>query len=153
MGIGADIKQSRFKSEFSKAIINLMFTSNWLNEKQHRLFKPYGLTSAQYNVLRILRGQYPKPSTVNLLIDRMLDRMSNASRIVDKLVAKGLVTREQNASDRRAVDVIVSEKGLALLTTIDEELDSWEDSLNRFTDDECQQFNKLLDKFRGSEPD
>lgn len=150
MGIAEDIKQKKFKNEFNKAIINLMFTSNWLNEQEHKLFKPHGLTTAQYNVLRILRGQYPKPATVNLLIDRMLDRMSNASRIVDKLVAKGLVTREQNAMDRRAVDVVLSERGLALLSGIDGELDAFETSINRLTEQECEALNHLLDKFRGS---
>lgn len=153
MGIGSDIKQSKFKSEFNKVIVNLMFTSNWLIEQEYKLFKPHGLTTAQYNVLRILRGQYPKPSTVNLLIDRMLDRMSNASRIVDKLVAKGLVTRQQNPQDRRAVDVIISDEGLSLLEGLDGELDRFERSVNNLSEQECLEINALLDRFRGSEPD
>ena len=137
MGIGADIKQKKFKSEFNKVLINLMFTSNWLNEQESQLFKPHGLTLAQYNVLRILRGQHPNPATVNLLIERMLDRMSNASRIVDKLLAKGLVYRSQNEQDRRAVDVLISEKGLDLLSKIDVELETFEESINNFDSEEC----------------
>ena len=102
VGINEDIKQSKFRSEIEKSIVNLIFTSNWLNEQQHKIFKPYGLTTAQYNVLRILRGQYPNAATVNLIIERMLDRMSNVSRIVDRLVLKDLVNRKQNQNDRRA---------------------------------------------------
>lgn len=153
MGISKDIKQKAFKSEFHKVIINLIFTSNWMNEQENKLFKPHGLTTAQYNVLRILRGQYPNSATINLLIERMLDRMSNASRIVDKLLAKGLVHRQQNDVDRRAVDVLISEKGLELLETIDVEMNKFEDSINQFSEEECRIVNEFLDKFRGSEPD
>ncbi|MFY0650435.1 MAG: MarR family transcriptional regulator [Cyclobacteriaceae bacterium] len=153
MGISADIKQEKFKSEFHKTIINLMFTSNWLDEQENKLFKPHGLTLAQYNVLRILRGQYPNPATINLLIERMLDRMSNASRIVDKLLAKGLVHRQQNIADRRAVDVIISKEGLELLGTLDAKMVDFESGINQFSEEECRAVNSFLDRFRGTEPD
>lgn len=153
MGIGKDIKQKTFKSEFHKVVINLIFTSNWLNEQENRLFKPHGLTTAQYNVLRILRGQHPNSATINLLIERMLDRMSNASRIVDKLLAKGLVHRQQNEVDRRAVDVLISDKGLKLLKLIDDEMNEFENGVNQFSEEECRVVNDFLDKFRGEEPD
>jgi len=153
MGISADIKQENFKSGFSKVVVNLMYTSNWLNEQENKLFKPYGLTTAQYNVLRILRGQYPSPATINLLIDRMLDRMSNASRIVDKLMAKDLVARQQNLKDRRAVDVVITEKGLDILEKIDVDMDKFEQSINQFTEQECKGVNTFLDRFRGTIPD
>ncbi|MFT7035528.1 MAG: DNA-binding MarR family transcriptional regulator [Cyclobacteriaceae bacterium] len=152
MGIGTDIKQKNFKSEFSKAVINLMYTSNWLNEQENKLFKPHGLTTAQYNVLRILRGQYPSPATINLLIDRMLDRMSNASRIVDKLMAKNLVARQQNLKDRRAVDVVITKKGLDILERIDVDMEKFEQSINQFTEQECKDVNTFLDRFRGTVP-
>jgi len=148
MGLEQDIKQKKFKDEFSKAIINLIFTNNWLSERQNKVFKPYGLTVAQFNVLRILRGQHPKPVTVNLIIERMLDRMSNASRIIDKLEKKGLVMRRQCQSDRRAVDVIISDEGLELLVKLDQELFSWQESVKSLTEEECVQLNNLLDKFR-----
>lgn len=151
MGLEQDIKQKKFKDEHSKAIVNLIFTNNWLNEKQNKVFKPFGLTVAQFNVLRILRGQHPKPVTVNLIIERMLDRMSNASRIVDKLEKKGLVIRKQCASDRRAVDVIISDEGLNLLTQLDQDLYSWQESVKSLTDEECEQLNFLLDRFRQSD--
>jgi DNA-binding MarR family transcriptional regulator len=153
MGIGADIKQETFKSEFSKVVVNLMYTSNWLNEQENKLFKPYGLTTAQYNILRILRGQYPSPATINLLIDRMLDRMSNASRIVDKLMAKDLVARQQNLKDRRAVDVVITKKGLDILGKIDIDMEQFEQSINQFTEQECKDVNTFLDRFRGTVPD
>ncbi len=148
MSLDEDIRQSSWKSEFSKVVVNLLFTSNWVNERQFRLFKPFDLTLPQYNVLRILRGQYPNPCTVNLIIERMLDRMSNASRIVDKLEKKGLVIRSQCKDDRRAVDVTISAKGLDLLSQIDESLESWEGNIRNLSDEECAQLNSLLDKFR-----
>ncbi len=148
MGLEQDIKQSKFKNEFSKVVVNLIFTNNWMNETQSKMFKKNGLTSPQFNVLRILRGQYPKPVTINLIIDRMLDRMSNASRIVDKLEKKGLVVRKQCASDRRAVDVIISEDGLNLLEDLDNEMRRWEENFQSLSENECIELNRLLDKLR-----
>ncbi|MEQ8583029.1 MAG: MarR family transcriptional regulator [Marinoscillum sp.] len=148
MGIGEDIKQSKFKSELSKAIINILYTNSWLSQKQVLLFKPYGLTTPQFNVLRILRGQHPKPATINLLIERMLDKSSNASRIVDKLESKGLVARRQCPNDRRAVDVIITSQGLDLLARTDLDMDRWEDGLVSLSEEEARQLNVLLDKLR-----
>lgn len=148
MGLDEDIKQPKWKNNFSKAIVNLHFTTNWVIEKQHQLFKPYGLTLPQFNVLRILRGQHPNPSTVNLIIERMLDRMSNASRIIDKLEQKKLVIRKQCKEDRRAVDVLISDKGLALLAEMDTAMSNWEQSFCNLSEEESSQLNNLLDKFR-----
>ena len=148
MGLSEDIKQKTFKTEFNKAIVNILFTNNWIHEKLLSLFKPYGLTEPQYNVLRILRGQYPNPSTINLIIDRMLDRMSNASRIVDKLEQKGYVDRTQCKNDRRAVDVVITEKGLQLLEELDFKIGKWETDMQGISENEAQQLNELLDKFR-----
>lgn len=152
MGINEDIKQAKFKTEMEKAIVNLIFTSNWLNEQHYKIFKPYGLTIAQYNVLRILRGQHPNVATVNLIIDRMLDRMSNVSRIVDKLVLKGYVSRKQNQNDRRAVDVIITDKGLQLLTNLDDLINEFQRTTDVFSEDEKRQFNDFLDRFRATQP-
>ncbi len=149
MGISEDIKQEKFKSELNKALINIIYTNSWLISRQASLFKEFGLTMPQFNVLRILRGQHPKPATVNLLIDRMLDKSSNASRIVDKLEAKKLVIRKQCSKDRRAVDVLISDAGLDLLKEIDLKLDRWEDEQNKLSEDECAHLNFLLDKLRG----
>jgi len=150
MGIAEEIKQKKFKSELNKLMINIMFTNNWLHGKLLKLFRPHGLTEPQYNVLRILRGQYPSPSTVNLIIDRMIDRMSNASRIVDKLEKKGMVERTQCKKDRRAVDVIITQKALDTLAALDLEMGIWEDTITTIADDKTKSLNKLLDNLRVS---
>ena len=150
MGIAEEIKQEKFSSQYSKAVINVIYTSSWLNQKHLDLFKKHGLTTPQFNILRILRGQHPNPSTVNLLIDRMLDKSSNASRIIDKLEQKGLVTRRQCKDDRRAVDVFISENGLTLLTNLDAELNAFENDTRNLTEAEAESLNSLLDKLRGS---
>ena len=142
------IKQKKFRSEYQKLTINLIYTGNWINEKELILFKQYGLTGPQYNVLRILKGQYPQPATVSLIIERMLDRMSNASRIVDRLERKELVLRKQCKNDRRAVDVIIVEKGLEVLGKIDKKIDWWESSYTNLSLPEASQMNSLLDKLR-----
>lgn len=148
MGISEEIKQKTFKSELNKAVVNIIYTNSWLNQKQMEVFRPHGLTTPQFNVLRILRGQHPKPATINMLIERMLDKSSNASRIVDKLESKGMVERKQCVDDRRAVDVFISEQGLGLLAQIDGELSEWEKKINKLTEKECSELNELLDKLR-----
>lgn len=148
MGIAEAIKQEKFSSGFSKAIINIVYTNSWLHQQHLELFKQHGLTSPQFNILRILRGQYPNASTVNLLIERMLDKSSNASRIVDRLEQKGLVSRKQCKDDRRAVDVFISEEGMKILAELDEKLKSFESKLCNLSEEESKRLNELLDKLR-----
>lgn len=148
MNIEAEIKQRSFKDVYHKLYINLVYTAGWLQIRQAAVFKKYGLTLPQYNILRILRGQHPNPATVNLLIERMLDKTSNASRIVDKLVAKGLVTRCQCPTDRRTVDVLITEAGLATLKQIDEVEGTQPQSLQNLTQGEAEALSHLLDKIR-----
>jgi DNA-binding MarR family transcriptional regulator len=100
----------------------MMFTNNWLLSNSNKLFKKYGLSQQQYNVLRILRGQHPKPVMLTQITERMIDKMSNATRLVEKLKLKHLVTRELNQKSRRQVDINITEKGLELLKQIDEEM-------------------------------
>ncbi len=150
MKIEEEIKQSVFKSAHSKALVNIMFTNNWLCNIQMEILKPYDVTLQQYNVLRILRGQYPTPITVCGIIERMLDKMSNASRLVDKLLTKELVERRECPLDRRQVDVIITDKGLALLTKIDECQQSWEARLHGISEAEAEELSMLLDKVRNS---
>lgn len=150
MSINEDIKQKEFKSAYSKAMINIIYTNNWLTQQNQEVFKSYGLTTPQFNILRILRGQYPNASTVNLLIERMLDKSSNASRIVDKLEAKGLVVRKQCPSDRRAVDVYISEMGLELLDKMDAEMGNLEQNNKNLNEQESEELSRLLDKMRAS---
>jgi DNA-binding MarR family transcriptional regulator len=149
MKIGNEIKQTKFKSEYQKMLINILFTSGWLTSKHASQLKPYGISSQQYNILRILRGQHPKPATVNLLIDRMLDKNSNASRLVEKLRLKKLVERAICPDDRRAVNVAITKKGLDLLIELDELEEGFIDKeLKKLSESEAEQINLLLDKLR-----
>ncbi len=148
MKIEEEIKQSAFKNEYQKVQINLIYTSGWVQQAQASLFKPYGVTLPQYNVLRILRGQHPRPATISLLIERMLDKTSNASRIVDKLEKKELVTRKQCLTDRRTVDVLITEKGLTLLAEMDKMESGAGTGITNLSLEEAEQLNALLDKIR-----
>lgn len=151
MRIEEEIKQGRkFENQYEKLVVNVMFTSNWIIDEQTKIFKPYGLTNPQYNVLRILRGQYPKVCTVNMIINRMIDRMSNASRIVDRLELKNLVERTVCETDRRAKDVLITEKGLALLEEVDMALGKWLKKLEHISEAEVGEMNTCLDQMRTS---
>jgi DNA-binding MarR family transcriptional regulator len=148
MSIETDIKQSNFKSPHMKAVVNILYTNSWLQTVQTEIFKPFDLTIQQYNVLRILRGQYPNPITVIAIIERMMDKMSNASRLVDKLLLKGLAVRTECPNDRRAVDVKITQKGLDLLEELDVLQDNWEKNLKGLSEEEALLLSDLLDKMR-----
>ncbi len=148
MRIEDEIKQPIFQNEHQKAYINLVYTAGWLQLRQAAAFKPFGLTLPQFNILRILRGQHPLPATVALLIDRMLDKTSNASRIVDRLEEKKLVTRTVCPANRRAVDIRITQAGLDLLDRI-EKTGVLELAGNvPLSEAEMHQLNILLDKLR-----
>lgn len=149
MRIEDAIKQPRFRSPFQRLSINLVYTGNWLNTLQTGWLKPYGLTPQQFNVLRILRGQQGKPATVNLIRERMLDKMSNVSRLVEKLRAKGLLERQECPDDRRAVDVMITQQGLDLLETLDAHEAEWSARLRNLSAEEAETLSRLLDKLRG----
>ena len=151
MRIEDEIKQPHFRDEHQKAYINLVYTAGWLQLRQAAAFKPFGLTLPQFNILRILRGQHPLPATVALLIDRMLDKTSNASRIVDRLEEKQLVTRTVCPANRRAVDIRITKAGLNLLTHIEESGVFDTNSINQLSEAETRQLNALLDKLRAAE--
>lgn len=149
MEIEREIKQARFRNEFHKVVVNILFTSGWLSVTSTQMLKPFGVSPQQFNILRILRGQHPNPATVRMLQERMLDKMSNASRLVEKLRLKGLVERHENEKDRRQVDVKITQKGLDLLLIMDKEFENFEDGLAHLTPAEARELNRLLDKFRG----
>ena len=148
MKIEDEIQQAAFRNDHQKAHVNLIFTTNWLQQQQSSYFKQFGLTLPQFNILRILRGQHPRPATVNLLIERMLDKTSNASRIVDKLETKQLVTRCVCPSNRRAVDIRISEEGLALLGRLDVVMADQQFGVQNLTLAEAAELSNLLDKIR-----
>lgn len=150
MGIESDIHQKKFKNNQQKSVINLVYSSGFLINILNERVKGFGVTRQQYNVLRILKGQLPKSASVNLIKDRMMDKMSDASRIVERLRLKGLITRTISSSDKRAVDIIITEKGLNLLIEMEPAIDSIDQLFNDFSPEELETFNSLLDKMRNS---
>jgi DNA-binding MarR family transcriptional regulator len=148
MKIEEEIKQKSFKNEFHKLVINLKFTAGWLGGIHNKIFKSYGISSQQYNVLRILRGQYPKPSSLILIRERMLDKESNASRLIDKLESSGYSKRVQCPNDRRQVDITITDQGRRLLDEIDPEVDHITSQIFNINEGEAKLMNKLLDKLR-----
>jgi DNA-binding MarR family transcriptional regulator len=142
------IKQRSFKSEYEKLMINVLYSGIWLTQKYDTLFKPYGLTRQQYNVLRILRGQHPHPVTITSIMERMLDKSSNASRIVDRLEVKQLATRQVSPQDRRAVDVRITQTGLDILAKLDHDLNQMERLFSALSEQEMETLNDLLDKLK-----
>ncbi len=140
----------RFESEYHKTALNIMFTNNWLTGLLKQRTDKVKITLQQYNILRILRGQHPSPATVNLLKERMLDRMSDVSRIIDRLVQKELVSRCTSNRDRRAVDVLITDKGLEVLSQLDEAMKITNVLDEYLTPKECETLNRLLDKMRGT---
>jgi DNA-binding MarR family transcriptional regulator len=149
MRIDDEIQSTKFEDNYHKAVINISYTYGWLQHLMRCQFEKYNLTNQQFNVLRILRGQYPKSATVNLLKERMIDKMSDASRIVDRLVQKGLVSRCTNNKDRRAVDVRISDLGLETLAKMDSEFKTKDFLKDHLSEEEAEQLSGLLDKLRG----
>jgi DNA-binding MarR family transcriptional regulator len=149
MDIGEVIHQKSFKSPHQKAILNIMYTAGWLQLEQTHIFRPFELSPQQYNVLRILRGRKPDFATVAYIQERMLDRMSNASRLVDKLEDKKLVQRSPSKSDKRQTNISITTKGLELLAKIDEAFEGENIRFAALTENEADILSDLLDKLRG----
>lgn len=148
MGLSEDIKQSKFRNNYQKASLNIMYTSNWLSEKTRQFLMDHDLTNQQFNVLRILRGSDPQPLSTQQIRERMLDKMSDTSRIVDRLVKKGLVVKKTCKGDKRLVDVNISEKGLSVLAEIDSKEQYMFDSLGNLSSEEAKILSDLCDKIR-----
>jgi DNA-binding MarR family transcriptional regulator len=148
MGIEQDIKQERFTSEHEKAVVNILFTSSWLYNLNLTRLKPHGITPEQFNVLRILRGSSPKPMMLADITGRMIDKSSNATRLVEKLRQKGFLKREVCDNNRRQVDIVITDRGLNVLKRIDQESEEWIASLKTITKTEAQELNRILDKLR-----
>lgn len=148
MGIEQDIQQTKFHSNFQKAAINLLFTSGWLRDRMKLIFDREDITAQQFNILRILRGSFPEPLSTLQIRDRMLEKMSDTSRLVDRLVLKGLVKKITSATDRRLVDVLITEKGKKLLGRLDAQQEEMDAILQQLTDKEAAQLSELLDKMR-----
>ncbi|EJF52917.1 transcriptional regulator [Saprospira grandis DSM 2844] len=151
MKIEEEINQQRpFKSMYHKVGVNILFTASWLSKLQTDVLKPYDLSVQQFNILRILRGMRGKPATVKLLTERMIDKTSNASRLVEKLQRKGLVLRKSCKQDRRRVDIYIEEEGLKVLAEASAQLEvQMADCMSHLEQEEAGQLSNLLDQLRG----
>ena len=157
-GIDRELK-SRFTSEQQKAMLNVLFTANWLRTHQVMRLKPYGISPQQYNILRILRGALDPAHAseseggrmkAQSIKERMIDRAPNATRLTDKLIAKGLVKRERCDDDRRVIYVRITPKGLELLARVDAQSQSGLESLlDGLKESEAKAINRILDAWRG----
>jgi DNA-binding MarR family transcriptional regulator len=147
MGIEQDIQQPNFRNEFQKMGINLLFTANWLNEQIGRILSEEGVTQQQYNILRILRGSATPLSTLKIR-ERMLDKMSDTSRIVDRLISKELVVKNTCEKDKRLVDITLTPKGLSLVDQLDQYNERIDALLKGINESEAQLMNQILDKIR-----
>lgn len=147
MGIEKDIQQQNFRNEFQKAAVNIIFSAGWLNERIKTWLETEDITPQQYNILRILRGSKTPMSTLQIR-ERMLDKMSDTSRIVERLQKKGMVEKKICPSDKRLVDVVISKKGVTLLEKLDRRNGELDSLLQPLSAEEAQTLNALLDKMR-----
>jgi len=151
MSIDKDIRQHRFRNEYQRASVNIAFTYCWLMEKVKAFLLPVDITMQQFNILRILRGSHPKPLSTLQIRERMIDKMSDTSRIVDRLIAKGLVRKAVSGKDRRLVDVVITVKGRNLLKKLDLRQDELDGILKNISQEEAANLSKILDKIRSME--
>lgn len=132
-----------------KIIMNIIYTQNVITENFNEILKPYDISSEQFNVLRILRGQKGNPANMCVIQERMLAKTSNTTRLVDKLLLKELVTREVCPENRRKIEVLITTKGLNLLKELDPKVKLHEQSFSKnLSEEEMMQLNELLEKFR-----
>lgn len=150
MTLEEELKMNKFESEYHRATLGIMYTGNWLLEQVNAALKPFGLSDQQYNVLRILRGQKGKPANLFMIQERMIHRMSNATRLVEKLRLKGLVERKICEHNRRKVEIIITQQGLDLLDKIQPLITKSEAEMTaNLSETEAAQLANLLDKLRG----
>lgn len=148
MKIEEEIKQPKFRDAYQKAVINLLFTASWLQSQNQEFFKSYGITVNQYNILRILKGQHPNSISATEIKSRLLDKNSDVSRLLDRLVAKNLVVKHLSTTDKRAFDVLITDAGLELLISMDKFLPE-RDRVISLSEEEATLLSDLLDKARG----
>lgn len=152
MKLEKEIHQAKFKDPFQKLVVNLIYSGNWVNFNTNKLLKEHKLTPQQFNVLRILKGQHPNPVPIFTITERMLDKMSNASRLVEKLRQKGLVARSECGADRRRVDVVITDEGISKLEEMNDLVATFNHNLSaNLSEEEATMLNDLLDKMRGDD--
>jgi DNA-binding MarR family transcriptional regulator len=148
MNIQEEIQQSRFRNKYQEAAINLIYTSGWLANKHKEFFSKFGITVQQYNILSILRGQNPNKISGAEIKSRMMDKNSDVSRLLDRLILKNLVSKSKCPDDKRAADVMITKNGLELLSSIDSKINLLDSILDRLTESEAAQLSLLLDRLR-----
>jgi DNA-binding MarR family transcriptional regulator len=148
MSLEDDIKQEKFQNEHQKAAINILYTGSWLYNLNATFLKKFGITPEQFNVLRILRGSHPTTMMLSEVTQRMIDKSSNCTRLVEKLRQKNFVNREICEKNRRQVDISITEKGLQLLKKIDSEMPEWSKAIEKLSKTEAKEMNRILDKLR-----
>jgi len=148
MKIEEEIKQLKFKSTHQKAIINLLFTASWIQTQQQQFFKSFGITNQQFNILRILKGQYPNAISATEIKSRMLDKNSDVSRLLDRLDSKKLILKQTCPKDKRAADVSITQTGLDILAELDKKQKQI-DTVLSLSEKEAEELSNLLDKGRG----
>jgi DNA-binding MarR family transcriptional regulator len=148
MKIEEEIKQVKFKSSHQKAVINLIFTAGWIQHQQQQFFKAFGITNQQFNILRILKGQYPNAISGTEIKSRMLDKNSDVSRLLDRLISKKLIQKQTCPNDKRAADVSITQAGLDILTELDKKQKQIDTVLN-LSEKVAEELSNLLDKGRG----
>ena len=150
MGIEQDIQQTRFRNAHQKAAVNLLYTGGWLRDQMKVIFDREDVTAQQFNILRILRGSFPSPLSTLQIRERTLEKMSDTSRLVDRLLAKGLVKKIVCKTDRRLVDILITDKGKKLLQRLDQHEADMDAILSGLSDKEATQLSDLLDKLRNA---
>jgi DNA-binding MarR family transcriptional regulator len=150
MSLEKDINQSKFRNEYQKSVVNIVYTYNWMTEQLKQVFEKEDLTMQQFNILRILRGNNGPLSTLQIR-ERMLDKMSDTSRIVDRLIIKGFVKKSICKTDKRLVDVFITDKGKKILAKLDKAEDEMDNIIDSISVAEAKTLNKILDKLRKSD--
>ena len=148
MGLEDDIRQEKFNTDHQKASINILYTGSWLYNINAAYLKNFGITPEQFNVLRILRGSFPKPMMLAEITERMIDKSSNCTRLVEKLKQKGLLNRVTCENNRRQVDISITDKGQQLLKKIDANQPAWLETMSKISKTEAKELNRILDKLR-----
>ncbi|MEP2670113.1 MAG: MarR family transcriptional regulator [Cyclobacteriaceae bacterium] len=148
MGLEEDVKQTKFTNEHQKAMVNILYTSSWLNNRNAAYFKKFNISPEQFNVLRILRGSHPNPMRLADVAERMIEKNSNCTRLVEKLRQKDMVDRQLCEANRRQVDISITAKGLKVLSDIDKDYDQWLSIQKSITKAEAIELNRILDKLR-----
>ncbi len=149
MKLEDEIKQTKpFKNELEKLMVNIFVTSSWLNSLSAERLKPFGISPPQYNVLRILKGKHPEGYCNHEITSRMIDKSSNVTRIVDKLLEKKLLDRKENKADRRLVDIKITPSGLKLLEEIEKNPLHDGDKMQGISEEQARVMDELLDHLR-----